>query len=288
MPSFRRRASVTDTDPRRGTTEDAGRHGGRCADAGRGGRGRGGRGRGDGRCGAREGPGDPAAPRGAGRRDPKPRLSAEADEPTPTRQRGGCRTADDEADLAAERDLPTTAEQMGRRGEAAPSGRRWGLVLKDRRDDTGGPLHGRADRGQRAHGDQHREGSRRTTAQRRVRRGRPAECRDADVVGLQQCPRRREAHHRQLDRPVQDGLRKPGGGFRQGRAGLEGDHRRHRHRRRRRVDDPGHRPSCWSRRPPASPIPAGAKQEPRAWRLSVRPAKRDGGQIKMAKVEFVP
>ena len=32
---------------------------------------------------------------------------------------------------------------------------------------------------------------------------------------------------------------------------------------------------------------AGAKQEPRAWRLSVNLA-RDGGQIKMAKVEFVP
>jgi Mce-associated membrane protein len=32
---------------------------------------------------------------------------------------------------------------------------------------------------------------------------------------------------------------------------------------------------------------AGAKQEPRAWRLSVD-LQRDGGQIKMAKVEFVP
>ncbi len=32
---------------------------------------------------------------------------------------------------------------------------------------------------------------------------------------------------------------------------------------------------------------AGAKQEPRAWRLSVDLA-RDGGQLKMAKVEFVP
>jgi Mce-associated membrane protein len=32
---------------------------------------------------------------------------------------------------------------------------------------------------------------------------------------------------------------------------------------------------------------AGAKQEPRAWRLSVNLA-RDGGQIKLAKVEFVP
>jgi Mce-associated membrane protein len=32
---------------------------------------------------------------------------------------------------------------------------------------------------------------------------------------------------------------------------------------------------------------AGAKQEPRAWRLSVNVA-RDGGQIKLAKVEFVP
>ena len=32
---------------------------------------------------------------------------------------------------------------------------------------------------------------------------------------------------------------------------------------------------------------AGAKQEPRAWRLSVNLA-RDGGQIKLAKVEFIP
>jgi Mce-associated membrane protein len=32
---------------------------------------------------------------------------------------------------------------------------------------------------------------------------------------------------------------------------------------------------------------AGAKQEPRTWRLSVG-LQRDGGQIKMAKVEFVP
>ncbi len=32
---------------------------------------------------------------------------------------------------------------------------------------------------------------------------------------------------------------------------------------------------------------AGAKQEPRSWRLSVN-LKRDGGQIKMSKVEFVP
>ena len=32
---------------------------------------------------------------------------------------------------------------------------------------------------------------------------------------------------------------------------------------------------------------AGAKQEPRSWRLSVD-LKRDGGQIKMSKVEFVP
>jgi Mce-associated membrane protein len=32
---------------------------------------------------------------------------------------------------------------------------------------------------------------------------------------------------------------------------------------------------------------AGAKQEPRAWRLSVD-LQRDGGQIKMSKVEFVP
>jgi Mce-associated membrane protein len=32
---------------------------------------------------------------------------------------------------------------------------------------------------------------------------------------------------------------------------------------------------------------AGAKQEPRSWRLSVN-LQREGGQIKMAKVEFVP
>jgi Mce-associated membrane protein len=32
---------------------------------------------------------------------------------------------------------------------------------------------------------------------------------------------------------------------------------------------------------------AGAKQEPRSWRLSVD-LQRDGGQIKMSKVEFVP
>ena len=32
---------------------------------------------------------------------------------------------------------------------------------------------------------------------------------------------------------------------------------------------------------------AGAKQEPRAWRLSVN-LQRDGGQVKMSKVEFVP
>lgn len=33
---------------------------------------------------------------------------------------------------------------------------------------------------------------------------------------------------------------------------------------------------------------SGAKQEPRAWRLSVNLERVDGGQIKMAKVEFVP
>jgi Mce-associated membrane protein len=33
---------------------------------------------------------------------------------------------------------------------------------------------------------------------------------------------------------------------------------------------------------------SGAKQEPRAWRLSVTLERVDGGQIKMAKVEFVP
>jgi Mce-associated membrane protein len=33
---------------------------------------------------------------------------------------------------------------------------------------------------------------------------------------------------------------------------------------------------------------SGAKQEPRAWRLSVDLERVDGGQIKMAKVEFVP
>ena len=32
---------------------------------------------------------------------------------------------------------------------------------------------------------------------------------------------------------------------------------------------------------------AGAKQEPRSWRLSVN-LQREGGQIKMSKVEFVP
>jgi Mce-associated membrane protein len=32
---------------------------------------------------------------------------------------------------------------------------------------------------------------------------------------------------------------------------------------------------------------AGAKQEPRSWRLSVD-LKRDGDQLKMSKVEFVP
>ena len=32
---------------------------------------------------------------------------------------------------------------------------------------------------------------------------------------------------------------------------------------------------------------AGAKQEPRSWRLAVD-LKHDGGQIKMSKVEFVP
>jgi Mce-associated membrane protein len=32
---------------------------------------------------------------------------------------------------------------------------------------------------------------------------------------------------------------------------------------------------------------AGANQEPRSWRLSVD-LQRDGGQIKMSKVEFVP
>ena len=33
---------------------------------------------------------------------------------------------------------------------------------------------------------------------------------------------------------------------------------------------------------------SGAKQEPRAWRLSVSLERVDGGQIKMSKVEFVP
>jgi len=32
---------------------------------------------------------------------------------------------------------------------------------------------------------------------------------------------------------------------------------------------------------------AGAKQEPRSWRLSVN-LQREGDQIKMSKVEFVP
>ena len=32
---------------------------------------------------------------------------------------------------------------------------------------------------------------------------------------------------------------------------------------------------------------SGANQEPRTWRLSVN-LERDGGQIKMSKVEFVP
>jgi Mce-associated membrane protein len=32
---------------------------------------------------------------------------------------------------------------------------------------------------------------------------------------------------------------------------------------------------------------AGAKQEPRAWRLAVN-LQREGDQIKMSKVEFVP
>jgi len=32
---------------------------------------------------------------------------------------------------------------------------------------------------------------------------------------------------------------------------------------------------------------AGAKQEPRSWRLSVD-VNRDGDQLKMSKVEFVP
>jgi Mce-associated membrane protein len=32
---------------------------------------------------------------------------------------------------------------------------------------------------------------------------------------------------------------------------------------------------------------AGAQQDPRAWRLSVS-LQRDGGQLKMSKVEFVP
>jgi len=33
---------------------------------------------------------------------------------------------------------------------------------------------------------------------------------------------------------------------------------------------------------------SGAKQEPRAWRLQVSLERVEGGQIKMAKVEFVP
>ena len=33
---------------------------------------------------------------------------------------------------------------------------------------------------------------------------------------------------------------------------------------------------------------AGAQQEPRAWRLSVNLERVDGGQVKMSKVEFVP
>jgi Mce-associated membrane protein len=33
---------------------------------------------------------------------------------------------------------------------------------------------------------------------------------------------------------------------------------------------------------------AGAKQEPRAWRLAVNLERVDGGQVKMSKVEFVP
>ncbi|MGZ5362913.1 MAG: hypothetical protein ACXWZR_01925 [Mycobacterium sp.] len=33
---------------------------------------------------------------------------------------------------------------------------------------------------------------------------------------------------------------------------------------------------------------SGAKQEPRAWRLSVNLERVDGGQVKMSKVEFVP
>nr|WP_205843267.1 hypothetical protein [Mycobacterium intracellulare] len=33
--------------------------------------------------------------------------------------------------------------------------------------------------------------------------------------------------------------------------------------------------------------PAGAQKEPRAWRLSVT-MTREGGQLKMSKIEFVP
>ena len=55
----------------------------------------------------------------------------------------------------------------------------------------------------------------------------------------------------------------------------------------RRIDDQRHRPSCWSSATSRVTNSAGAKQEPRTWRLSVS-LQRDGGQIKMAKVEFVP
>ncbi len=63
----------------------------------------------------------------------------------------------------------------------------------------------------------HRQASR-TAAQGGVRRSGPAERRDTDVAGLQQGQGRRTAHHRQLDRSVQDDFKNTSGRFHQGGA----------------------------------------------------------------------
>ena len=211
MPSLRRRASVTDTDPVEDPTT-TGKRGGRT-DAGRTGRGRGRRGRGDRRGGACQGQGDPPASRGAGRR-----IAARASRDGRRRdghRRDGRRRDGRPPRPPSPRRRPTSGIDVDQSEKApekrsAPPGRRWGLVLKIVAMTVGRPLHGRTGGRQRLHGEAGPSGRRRTEAECGVRRGGQAECRDADVAGLQQCPGGRQADHRQLDRTVQEGLRRSG------------------------------------------------------------------------------
>ena len=148
VPSFRRRASVTDPDPVEESRRRPDERGGR-ADAGRRGRGRGCRGRGGRRRGARQGPGDPLASRGAGVRSQsqgrRGRTPPRRPPPkTADRRDGRCRDGHRRAVRHRRRPARTKPRSV------APRGRRWGLVLKVVAMTVARPRHRRTDRGQRA------------------------------------------------------------------------------------------------------------------------------------------